>query len=300
VGTNNYFNTQHTGATLEKQLLEDLIVEVIKINGVDVYLIPRDASNTMDFVYGEDPLKKFTRNYCIEMYMNEPQGWSGAGNLFTKFGLELRDDTTFIVARRSFMRHIPEQFNRSGGGPREGDVIWVPLTNSLFEIKKIEEEKLFFAMGNRKPFYYELSCERMRYNNERFNTGLEKLDSDIVQHGYLVKFNLSSTGNGKYYKYETVYQSNTPLSLASIASANHTAMVEGYDNNKHTLNVAHIKGVFTPGVPVWGANSNASYVLVSYNDMLDERIDDIIDNKRLQDEANSVIEFDPSNPFGQP
>lgn len=299
--TNNYFNTQATGATLERHLLEDLVIEGIKINGVDVYLIPRDASNTMDFIYGEDPLKKFTRNYCIEMYMNEPTGWSGAGNLFTKFGLELRDDTTFVVARRSFMKQVPDQFNRSGGGPREGDVIWSPLTNSLFEIKRIEEEKAFFVMGNKKPFYYELICERMRYNNERFNTGLDKLDSDIIQHGYLIKFNLSSTGNGKFYKYETVYQgsSNAPVSLANVSFAN-TAMVQEYDNSKHTLNVAHIKGSFIPGRTVWGANSNASYLLISFNDMLDERIDDIIDNRRVEVEANTIIEFDPTNPFGSP
>jgi hypothetical protein len=205
-----------------------------------------------------------------------------------------------VVARRSFMKQVPTQFNRSGGGPREGDLIWSPLTNSLFEIKGIEEERAFFMFGNKKPYYYELRCERFRYNNERFATGVDKLDSDLIQHSYLLLFNLASTGNGKFMKYETVYASNSgPLTFSAQALAN-SAIVQGYDDVAHTMNVAHIKGTFPTGTTIWGANSNASYLLVSYNDMLDERIDDIIDNKRLQDEGNNVVLFDPTNPFGNP
>lgn len=299
--TNPYFSSQSaSGLTMERRLLEDLIVETIKINGLDVYVIPRETDSTVDMIYGEDPLKKFARSYCVEMYLNNTTEFGGAGNFFSKFGLEIRDDTTFVVARRSFMRHVPDGFRRVNGGPREGDLIWVPLMNALFEIKSIEEEKTFFALGNKSPYYYELTCERYRYANEKFTTGIDTVDDILIHRAYLIKFNLAASGNGKYIKYETVYQSNTgPLSPANIALAN-TAVVEEYNNVLHTLNVAHIKGIFSTGTTVWGANSNASYVLTSYNNMINERVDDIVDNRRLEVEANVIVDFTATNPFGMP
>jgi hypothetical protein len=300
--TNPYFNSQtQTGATQERHLVEDLIVEVIKIHGIDVYVIPRTASDAFDLVYGEDPLKKFQNSYGIEMYMNNTQGYEGIGNFFSKFGLEIRDDATFIVSRRSMLRHVPSTYHRSAkGGPREGDLIWVPLTNTLFEIKKVEEEKNFFALGNKLPYYYELSCERYRYSNERATTGLTDLDSAMIDSAYLISLNLATTGNGQFIRFETIYSSNAPLTMANIANANITAVVQNYDHSTHTLNVAHIKGTFPVGTKIYGANSNASYVLLSYSDVMDVRENETIDNKRIETEANAIIDFTVTNPFGTP
>jgi hypothetical protein len=294
--TNPYFNSQvHTRATQERLIVEDLIVESIKIYGIDCYVIPRDDV-ALDLVYGEDPLKAFSKSYAVEMFMNTPLGYGGAGNFFSKFGLEIRDDTTFVVARRAFITRVPSPYRRTTGGPREGDLIWCPLTNTLFEIKMIEEEKGFFQLGNQLPYYYEITCERFRYASERFATGLDDLNQAMQQHGYLIVLNLASSGNGKYFAGETIYQANTPGYNANAT----LAVVQAYNHSNHTLNVAHIKGVFAPNVTVWGVNSNASYALTSYNDMADIRINDIVDNTRLEIAGNNIIDFSVSNPFGAP
>jgi hypothetical protein len=301
LATNPYVNSQHVSGTGEQYLVEDLIVEVIKMWGVDVYVIPRDTNDTIDWIYGEDPLKKFSQSYMVEMYMNNTMEWEGQGDFFSKFGLEIRDDATFVVARRSFSRHVPARFSRSNGGPREGDLIWSPLTNAMWEIKKVEEEKNFFALGRKRPYFYELKCERFRYSNEKFSTGITTIDEDMMKHSYLVKFNLSLSGsNGTYVRGETVYSSNTKLDAANAVNAYATAVVADFNAANATLNVGHTKGIFTIGTKVWGVNSNASFVLTGFNDMVDERFNDIVDNRRLEVEANNVLTFDVNNPFGNP
>jgi hypothetical protein len=300
--TSNYFNSQtQTGATLERRLVEELVVEVIKINGVDVYLIPREATDEFDLIYGEDPLKRFDKSFGVEMYLNQPTGYSGVGSFFSKFGLEIRDDTSFVVAHRSFIRHVPKIYNRELGGPREGDLIWCPLIQTLFEIKNVEEENNFFALGNQVPYYYELTCERFRYNNEKFNVGLRDLEEPLLRSGHVLSLNMSAVGgNGIYTTSEIVYVSNVPLSTANIASAPIQAVVASYNHTAHTLNVAHSRGVFVSGSKVWGANSNASYTIANYDSLVDARLNDIVDNKRIENEANAIIDFTVTNPFGTP
>ena len=299
--TNPYFlSNLQQGATMERRMLEELIIECIKIHGMNTYVIPREAVS-LDLVYGEDPLKRFSKNFGVEMYMNAPVSYGGAGNFFSKFGLEIRDDTTLVVTRRSYMSQVPSAYNRTNGGPREGDLIWIPLTNTLFEIKSVEEEKQFFTMGNKTPFYYELTCERYRYSNDRFATGIEALDDDVIENAYMLSLALTAAGgNGRYITSETVYMSNTKLSSAAIASANVKAVVVDHNFAASLINVAHTKGVFTVGTKLWGANSNASYVIASSDPMMDVREDNIIDNKRLENEANAIIDFTVSNPFGTP
>jgi len=299
--SSTYINSQALlGVSGEQYIIEDLMNEVIHNFGIDAYLIPRDENTPFDMVYGEDPLKTFKKNFGIEVYINNPTQWDGVGDFFSKFGLEFRDDSNIIVTRRMFMRRVPTIYNQQGGGPREGDLIWIPLTNALVEIKNTNEEKSFYMLGRKVPYFYEMRCERFRYSNEKFTTGLDDVDSQLIDHGYLIQFNLSTTGNGFYTKYETVYQSPTPLPLDQIALVNATAVVEEYDSSRAILNVAHTKGVFTANIPIWGANSNASYVLISYDDMMDVREDTIIDNRRLEIEGNNIIDFTVQNPFGTP
>jgi hypothetical protein len=293
--TSVYFNSgSHTNATLEKFLLEDLINEFIKIHGVDVYLIPRESMQSdIDWIYGEDPLKKFDKAFCIEMYPKDVDGWKGAGDFFSKFGLELRDDGTFIVARSAFLRYVPTQYNRSGGGPREGDLIWFPLTHTMFEIKHTEEETEFFALGKKTPYFYELSCERFKYSEEVFNTGDSVLDDEMLSYAYAVQMQLSVSGaNGSFYRGEQVYQG------ANLASATAYGTLVVFDKPNATMNIAHIKGSFVGNTAIRGANSNASYILVSEDDISDSIADDIIDNKRIEDEANVIVNFSEDNPFG--
>lgn len=295
MATSTYFNSSAIGGTGEQYLMEDLIIETIKNHGVDVYVIPYESANKIDLLYGEDPLKRFDQSFLIEMYLVDNVQYDGPREFFAKFGLEIRDNLKFAVARRPYLRYIPPEFQRSGGGPREGDLIWIPLTNSLFEMKNVEGEKDFFMLGRKKPYFFEIACERFRYNNEQFNSGLKDLDQDISEHAYAVTFSISAL-NGTFMPGEQVFQ------MAANVSANlHTSVVTGkiiaFDATNMTLNIGYTKGVFSDNLPIYGANSSA-YATVLSIDSQDVRRDDIIDNKLVQTESDAIINFSETNPFG--
>jgi hypothetical protein len=155
--------------------MEDIIIECLKIYGLDTYYMPRHKVNE-DAILGEDTLNNFEHAYPLEMYMQNVTGFEGDGDLMSKFGVEIRDTATFIVARRRW----DETVARSGNAvlttrPAEGDVIYFPLTKAFFEIKFVEATDPFFQVG--KLYVYKLQCELMQYSSERFNTGISDIDS---------------------------------------------------------------------------------------------------------------------------
>ena len=176
MATNFYFQSGVPGGRSSEQLLmEDIIIECLKIYGLDTYYLPRHKVNE-DTILGEDTLNDFEHAYPLEMYMQNVTGFEGDGDLMSKFGVEIRDTATFIVARRRW----DEVVARSGNAvlttrPAEGDVIYFPLTKAFFEIKFVESTDPFFQVG--KLYVYKLQCELMQYSSERFNTGISDIDS---------------------------------------------------------------------------------------------------------------------------
>jgi hypothetical protein len=155
--------------------MEDIIIECLKIYGLDTYYIPR-ASVNEDDILGEDVLNRYSSAYPLEMYMQNVTGFEGDGDLMSKFGVEIRDTATFIVSRRRW----DEVIARSGDAvlttrPAEGDIIYFPLTKAFFEIKFVESTDPFFQVG--KLYVYKLQCELMQYSSERFDTGISEIDS---------------------------------------------------------------------------------------------------------------------------
>ena len=176
MATNFYFQSGIPGGRSSEQLLmEDIIIECLRIYGLDTYYLPRHKVNE-DAILGEDTLNDFEHAYPLEMYMQNVTGFEGDGDLMSKFGVEIRDTATFIVARRRW----DEVVARSGNAvlttrPAEGDVIYFPLTKAFFEIKFVESTDPFFQVG--KLYVYKLQCELMQYSSERFNTGISDIDS---------------------------------------------------------------------------------------------------------------------------
>jgi hypothetical protein len=176
MATNFYFQSGVPGGRSSEQLLmEDIIIECLKIYGLDTYYMPRHKVNE-DAILGEDTLNDFNHAYPLEMYMQNVTGFEGDGDLMSKFGVEIRDTATFIVARRRW----DEVVARTGNAvlttrPAEGDVIYFPLTKAFFEIKFVESTDPFFQVG--KLYVYKLQCELMQYSSERFNTGISDIDS---------------------------------------------------------------------------------------------------------------------------
>ena len=141
MATNQYFKNK---VRSEQQLYEDIIIEALQMYGQDVYYLPRTIVNE-NRVFGEDVPSRFSNSYKIEMYIENTEGFEGEGDLFTKFGVEIRDEATFIVARKRWNTTVGRIDNQiEGERPREGDLIYLPLSNSLFEVMHVEHETAIF------------------------------------------------------------------------------------------------------------------------------------------------------------
>ena len=290
MGTSVYFNNYSVGVINEQRLLEDLIVESIQIMGHDCYYIPRDSYNGDDEIYGETINARFTRAYSMEMYLANVEGYEGDGDFFSKFGLEIRDTTNFIVSARAFQKYVPTNI---ADRPREGDLLFIPVMRKLLEIKFVEEELNFFSIGKRNPYIYELRCELFRFSNENFDTGVQDIDDVEAEASYNIEISLGS-GTGTFYDNEIVYQG------ANVATSNIKATVTDYDVATKKLTLHNIMGTFATGTTIRGVTSNAVYTVVSTDILGDHVFYDDYDNKEIQDESVLFIDLSEINPFGMP
>ena len=217
MATNHYFQGGNgIGNTNEKRLYEDLIIEGLKIYGHDCYYLPRTLVNR-DLILGEDSLSKFDDSYLLEMYMETTEGFAGQQEIINKFGLEIREDTTFMLAKRRWQDAVDSVHTLiKDGRPNEGDIIYMPLMNSFFEIQFVEDQEPFFQLGNLPV--YKLRCTRWEYSSEQLNTGVTDIDSAETQYsldqmahqvsledgtGALLLENDSATGDSNYMILET-------------------------------------------------------------------------------------------------
>lgn len=175
MATSFYFQSGIPGGRSSEQvLMEDIIIECLKIYGFDVYYIPRQTV-FQDNILNEDVLNSFDHAYPLEMYLSNTMGFEGEGDLLTKFGVEIRDTASFIVSRRRW----DEVVARTGTAqlttrPAEGDILYFPLTKAFFEIMRVDATDPFFQVG--KLYVYKMECELLRYSSEKFNTGVEEID----------------------------------------------------------------------------------------------------------------------------
>ena len=176
MSTNHYFqNGNGIGNTNEKRLHEDLIIEGLKIYGHDVYYLPRTLVNR-DLILGEDSLSKFDDSYLIEAYMETTEGFASEQEIVSKFGLEIREDTTFMLSKRRWQDQVDSVHTLiKDGRPNEGDIIYMPLMNSFFEIQFIEDQEPFFQLGNLPV--YKLRATRWEYSSEQIDTGVAGIDA---------------------------------------------------------------------------------------------------------------------------
>ena len=173
---NHYFQGGNgIGSEAEKRLYENLIIEGLKIYGQDVYYLPRTLVNR-DLILGEDVASKFNAAYLAEMYMETTEGFAGQQEIINKFGLEIREDTTFMVSKRRWLDLVDDPGTLIvSGRPNEGDIIYMPLMNSFFEIQFVEDQEPFFQLGQLPV--YKLRCTRFEYSSERLDTGVSEIDA---------------------------------------------------------------------------------------------------------------------------
>lgn len=181
--TNVFFNNYANFG--EQTLYEDLIIEAIGIYGVDMLYVPKHASS-FDRLYLEDDTAKFETSYPIDVYVKSYEGFEGDGNFMSKFGLEIRDQITFTIARRTFAKDIAtkEQINR----PREGDLFYYPLDNKLFEIKYTETKAFHYKFGGLQT--YECYCELYQESSESFDTGNANIDRINIESTNIIDYSV--------------------------------------------------------------------------------------------------------------
>jgi len=217
MAVNHYFQGGNgIGNTNEKRLYEDLIIEGLKIYGQDCYYLPRTLVNR-DLILGEDSLSKFDDSYLLEMYMETTEGFAGEQEIINKFGLEIREDTTFMISKRRWQDQVDSVHTLiKDGRPNEGDIIYMPLMNSFFEIQFVQDQEPFFQLGNLPV--YKLRCTRWEYSSEQLNTGVADIDAaedtytlDQLAHqvslenetGSIILENDAADGNVNYMLLET-------------------------------------------------------------------------------------------------
>jgi len=187
--TNVYFDT---GTKPEQNLYEDLIIEQLRIYGQDCYYIPRNMV-AEDKVFGEDSLSKFEDAYMIEMYMETIDGYEGEKDLMSKFGLDIQDDATFVVARRRWEQFVSVDNNIIvSSRPNEGDLIYFPKASKLFEITFVDHDDPFYQVHNLPT--YKLKCKTFEYGSEEIDTGIAEIDAietdnslDMLSHQFTLE-----------------------------------------------------------------------------------------------------------------
>lgn len=157
----------------EQELIDDLVIESIQIYGIDLYYLTRKLQATDD-ILNEDDLSVFDNAYEMDMYVKSVDGFEGEGDFLSRFGLQIRDQVTLSVARRTFER-FATRIQPALKRPREGDLIWLPLNEKFFKVMHVEHESVFYQSGALQTF--DLRCELFEYSNERFDTGYSYIDN---------------------------------------------------------------------------------------------------------------------------
>ena len=297
MATNVYFNPfPSSQITSEQLLVEDLVIEAMQIYGMDIFYLPRSSRDQVDYLYGEDTLKQYVTAYPIEMYLENVTGMDGEQDFISKFGLEIRDELTFLVSRRRFAATVPS--NR----PLSGDLIYIPLIRNIFEITHVEHENdqaMFYTLGRGRGgnvYVYGLKLKQYVFSNEIIQVGISEIDDQIRNYYPRTNVALSAGGTGQFINDEIVYQSANTL-----ANATATAIVHDFTPNSQVTIIRTI-GTFAAGGTIKGNTSSATWTISTSDDLvpLDNAFEDIIDNNRIQAEANAIIDFTDTNPFGEP
>ena len=285
----------------EQKLYEDIVIESLKIYGQDVYYLPRDLVNE-DTILGDDPVSSFNSAYKVEMYIENTEGFDGEGDLFTRFGVEIRDEATFIVSRRRWEQTVKKfDIELTALRPREGDVIFLPLSKSFFQISHVEHEQPFYQLSNLPV--YKLRCQLFEYTGEDMDTGLDITDQvtgkveslDDIERKYAYKYVLSLTSfTGNPFQVGEVITSPS-------GDTTMRAEVAQFRDSSDKLSVIHAGADdgkyhnFVVGQTVTGLTTSSTGVISLV----------VEDNQLSENEQNSAfssgadfIDFSESNPFG--
>lgn len=175
------------GSSSEQRLVQDLINEQLKIYGQDVVYMPRKFISEKT-VITEAIVSRFDDSFRLEAYINNFEGFGGQGDILSKFGVRSTDEVTFVISKERYEDFVSpfligDNDIKVATRPQEGDLIYLPLDNSLFEVKYVEGRRPFYQLNN--LYVYELRCELFEYEDEVIDTGIEEVDKNVQEFGYI-------------------------------------------------------------------------------------------------------------------
>ena len=297
----------------EQNLYEDLIIESLGIYGQDVYYIPRTIVNR-DSILNEDPASTFDDAFLMEMYIENTEGFEGEGDLYSKFGLQIRDTATFIVSRRRWDDRVgPFSSQVENPKPMEGDLVFLPMTNSFFEINFVEDEQPFYQLSNIPV--YKLECSLFEYNDEDFETGVESIDTATAKAAYQLPMDITISGGNHFTVGEIIEQIITPASGGTPA-VRVFGEVQQRTKSSDILSKIWVSNIgsdgttetktFTTGATITGKESGFTGTIATiYSDVTNTSgtswaADEESQNIDFEITADGFIDFSESNPFGDP
>lgn len=284
MATNQYFKSNFRSPAADQSLVESLIIESIKIYGIDVKYIPRDFVN-LDQLFGEDQSSAFTQSYEIEVYVKNIDSFGGDGKFLSKFGLEIRDEFTFSVSRKRFTDEVTSN-NTALIRPREGDLLFLPTPidkrNRLFEITYVNSEEVFYQIG--KLYTFEIRCKLFELGGESFNTGVAEIDS--YDSFAINKSIIMEQGTGDFI----------PGQIVTIQNSTDSATVVFWSEQSRVLVLSNIKGEFDSGIVT---STTASWEIGSTDNDVVAKPAVNNDNDFLNTKSIDIVDFSEKNPFSE-
>lgn len=323
MATNPFLNKQFPG---EQSLVESLTIEQIKMFGYDMIYVPRELIKE-DKIFGEGKWYKFKDAFPIEMFIETVNGFEGQGDIMSRFGIQVKDRVTLVVAKKRFENEV-SSVRSDIVRPREGDLIYFPFSNGLFEINFVEHENPFYFVG--KLYTYKLSCELFNYDHSDMDTGVAQIDAIETENNTIPLIvrvqRISGITNYGFYEGEVVNQyrenpsvvggiTGSILATATVITYNGISGATAISTMVATMNYPYDNNSFVEGICgapgsnsiLLGANSGAkqyiygisgSNLIIPRNPVLGENFgdNDIISLTSRDDE---IINYCENNPFSE-
>ena len=286
--TSPYFPTYHQGHSGEQNLVQDLVDEQIKLFGSDIYYLPKTilADSTLD----EVRYTKYQDQFQIEMMLINVMGFGDNAEFVSKFGLQITDEIIFRVSTKRWDEEVAEHSMSAKltvpERPNEGDLLYYPLTQNLYEIKYVGKEEPFFQFG--KIQFYAITAELYEVGSDDLATGVAEIDAIEVLFDTAISLTMGVGGTGDFTVGETVTGGTTST----------TAEVKSWDSSTRILIVQNRTGTFAANESLTGNDSNAVWVVSTF-DTLQNTNSEYDANRQIEDAADNIVDWSEGNPFGE-
>ena len=286
--TSPYFPTYHQGHSGEQTLVQNLVDEQIKLFGSDIYYLPKTAIK--DGTLDEVRYTKFQDQFQIEMMLVNVMGFGDNAEFVSKFGLRITDEIIFRVSTKRWDEEVAEHSMSAKlevpSRPNEGDLLYYPLTEDLYEIKYVGKEEPFFQFG--KIQFYALTAELYEVGSDDLATGVAEIDAIEELFDTAIALTMGVGGTGDFTAGETVTGGTTST----------TAEVKSWDSSTRILQVINRTGTFAANESLTGNNSGAVWVVSTF-DTLQDTNSEYDQNRQIEDTADNIVDWSEGNPFGE-